>query len=154
LEASYRMQPDFFKDLQENLTFRLIAGLMNENSTTPLNTPKVDRAGTATLPDQTLTAMLGYNVGDWGINVQHSWQGATLRNASWVEGVDVDNNSVGAVNLTNLGLTYSRERSNGATWRASFNINNLFNMDPVIAGTTRVGDELGRRYALGIDYSF
>jgi outer membrane receptor protein involved in Fe transport len=154
LEASYRMEPDFFADQAENLNFRLIAGLMDENSTTPLNTPKVDRAGTATLPDKTLTAMLTYTVGDWGINVQHSWQGETIRNSSWVEGVDVDDNTVGEVNLTNLGLQYSREMQSGSTWRASFNVNNLFNMDPVIAGTTRIGDELGRRYSLGFDYSF
>jgi outer membrane receptor protein involved in Fe transport len=154
LEASYRLEPDFFGNQAETMSFRLIAGLMQENSTTPLNTPKVDRAGSANLPDKTFTAMWTYNVGDWGVNLQHQWQGETMRNATWVQGVDVDDNTVGAINLTNLGLTYGRELQSGSNWRASFNVNNLFNMDPVIAGTTRIGDELGRRYALGLDYSF
>jgi outer membrane receptor protein involved in Fe transport len=154
IEASYRMEPDFFKDQQENLSFRVIAGIMNENSSTPLGAPKIDQAGTSTIPDQTATAMIIYNVGDWGVNLQHSWQGSTIRNAQWVEGVDVDNNSVGAVNLTNLGLSYSHEMKSGHNWRASFNVNNLFDMSPVIAGTVRIGDELGRRYSLGVDYNF
>jgi outer membrane receptor protein involved in Fe transport len=154
LEASYRLEPDFFADQDENMSFRLIAGLMQENSSTPLNGTKTDRAGGATLPDKTLTAMLNYNIGDWGISLQHSWQGETKRNTTWVEGVDVDDNTVGTLNLTNLGLNYSRELQSGSTWRASFNVNNLFDRDPVIAGTTRIGDELGRRYSLGLDYSF
>jgi outer membrane receptor protein involved in Fe transport len=154
LEASYRLEPDFFGDQAENMSFRLIAGIMNENSTTPLNGVTQDRAGTSTIPDKTFTAMWTYTVGDWGLNLQHTWQGETIRNSQWIEGVDVDNNKLGQVNLTNLGLMYSQELQSGSTWRASLNVNNVFNMDPVIGGTTRIGDELGRRYSLGLDYSF
>ncbi|MDR2213361.1 MAG: TonB-dependent receptor, partial [Pseudomonadales bacterium] len=154
LEASYRMEPDFFGNYDEGLTLRVIAGLMLENSSTPLNGVKTDRAGGANLPDKSLTGMLMYNLGNFGINLQHQWQGKTKRNVTWVEGVDVDNNSVPALNITNLGLSYSGDLNDGSTWRASLNINNLFNKDPIIAGTTRIGDELGRRYSLGFDYSF
>jgi len=66
----------------------------------------------------------------------------------------VDDNTLDAVNLTNLGFGYSGDMSNGSSWRASFNVNNLFNKDPVIGGTSRIGDELGRRYSLGLDYNF
>jgi outer membrane receptor protein involved in Fe transport len=154
IEASYRTKPDFFKNEIENLSLRVIAGIMNENSSTPLGSPKIDQAGTSTIPDETATAILMYTVGNWGVNLQETWQGRTIRNAQWVEGIDVDNNSVGSVNLTNLGLMYSGDTKNGASWRASFNVNNVFDKAPVIAGTIRIGDELGRRYSLGIDYSF
>jgi len=153
MEASYRLQPDFFSNQDESLTFRIIAGFMDENSTTPLNAPTTDQAGSATIPDKTFTGNIMYNLGNVGINLQHYWQDETIRNVTWVEGVDVDDNTVGAVNLTNMGLFYNGETGSG-TWRASLNVNNLFNKDPVIAGTTRIGDETGRRYSLGFDYSF
>jgi outer membrane receptor protein involved in Fe transport len=154
IEASYRMEPDFFADQEEDLSFRLIGGILNENSSTPLNAPKLDQAGTGLLPDKTATMMLNYNVGDWGASLQHTWQDKTIRNALWVEGVDVDDNTLGAVNLTNVGVNYSRELQSGSSWRASLFVNNVFDKDPVIGGTTRIGDELGRRYSLGLDYSF
>lgn len=154
MEASYRREVDFFNNLNEDVAFRLIAGYMDENSTTPLNGPTTDQSGTANIPDKTLTANVMYTLGDFGINLQHYWQDDTIRNAQWVEGRDVDDNSVGSVNLTNLGIFWNGEMASGSTWRASLNVNNLFNKDPVIAGTTRIGDEMGRRYAVGFDYSF
>jgi iron complex outermembrane recepter protein len=157
-EISYRIEPDFFGDFSESMNVRLIAGYMNENSTTPLNGAKVDRAGADAvgggfLPKTTLTANLTYNIGDLGVSVQQTYQGSMKRNVLWIEGRDVDNNRVGSVNLTNLGLFWNGEASSG-TWRASLNVSNLFNRDPVIAGLTRVGDDVGRRYAIGFDYSF
>ena len=100
-----------------------------------------------------MTANLFYNLGDFGINLQQTYQSDSLRNSQWVEGVDVDDNTIGSVNLTNLGLFWNGQTSSGS-WRLSFNVTNLMDRDPVIAGTTRTGDELGRRYALGFDYSF
>lgn len=153
-EASYRTETDFIGGLEENLTFRLIGGYMEENSTTPLNSPKIDQAGTGTIPDQTFTANLVYRFGDFGVNLQHYWQGETIRNATWVQGVDVDDNSLDSLQWTNLGLTYSGQFDSGSQWRASFNVNNLLDNAPVFGGTTRIGDELGRRYSLGFDYNF
>lgn len=151
-EASYRMEPDFFSS-SESLGFRFLAGYMNENSTTPLNGVKLDSAGTFTLPERTMTANLFYNVGDLGISLQQTHQSDSIRNAQWVEGIDVDDNTIGSVNLTNLGLFWNGAANSG-TWRVSFNVTNLLDRDLVIAGTTRAGDELGRRYALGFDYNF
>ncbi|MFT5321695.1 MAG: iron complex outermembrane receptor protein, partial [Pseudohongiellaceae bacterium] len=42
MEASYRMEPDFFSDRFESLNFRLFGGYMDENSSTPLNGTKID----------------------------------------------------------------------------------------------------------------
>ncbi|MEY4640378.1 MAG: hypothetical protein RLZZ227_372, partial [Pseudomonadota bacterium] len=154
MEASYRIEPDLFASQAESMNFRLIAGYMDENSSTPLNGVKLDQAGSATLPEKTFTANLMYNVGSFGTNLQYNWTDETVRNVQWVEGRDVDDNSVPSVKLVNLGLFWTRDLASGSTLRASFNINNLLDKDPVIAGLTRVGDELGRRYALGLDYSF
>ncbi len=160
-EIAYRTDADLFPDLAETMSFRLIAGYMQENSTTPLNSAKVDRAGADALgsqgggflPQTTLTANLTYNVGDLGVSIQQTFQSDLKRNALWIEGRDVDNNRVGSVNLTNLGLFWNGDTDSG-TWRASLNVSNLFNRDPVIAGATRVGDDVGRRYAIGFDYRF
>jgi outer membrane receptor protein involved in Fe transport len=152
LEASYRMEPDFFSNRAETLNFRLFGGYMDENSSTPLGGTKIDQAGSANLPEKTMTANLNYSVGDFGFNLQHYWQDSTLRNVTWVEGVDVDDNTVPAVNLTNLGIFYNGETNSGS-WRVSFNINNLFDKDPKFGGPVMVGDPLGRRYSLGFQYS-
>jgi outer membrane receptor protein involved in Fe transport len=152
-EASYRLEPDLFGNQAESLNFRLIAGYMDENSTTPLNGPTTDQAGSATIPQKTATGNIMYTIGNVGFTLQHYWQDETVRNVQWIEGRDVDDNSVGTVNLTNLGLFWNGETASG-TWRASLNVNNVLDKDPVIAGTTRIGDDVGRRYSLGFDYSF
>ncbi len=152
-EVSYRLDADFFPDLAETMSFRLIAGYMEENSTTPLNAAKLDRAGQFDFPKETITLNWSYNVGDLGLSLQQTYLGDTKRNVQWIEGREVDNNRIGSVNLTNMGLFWNGETDSG-TWRASFNVSNLFNRDPVIAGTTRIGDDVGRRYALGFNYSF
>jgi outer membrane receptor protein involved in Fe transport len=153
MEASYRLEPDFFSAQAESMNFRLIAGYMDENSTTPLGGSTLDQAGSASLPKETLTANAMYSIGDVGISLQQTWLGDSVRNVQWVEGRDVDSNRVGSVNLTNMLLFWNGETNSG-TWRASLNVTNLFNRDPVIAGPTRVGDDVGRRYSIGFDYSF
>ena len=153
-EASYRIEPDFFDSAFENLNLRLIAGYMDENSSTPLGGTKNDQAGSSQLPEKTVTMNLGYTVGNYGFNLQHNWRSSSVRNTQWVEGVDVDDNSVPSYNLTNLGMFYNGETASGGNWRVSLNVNNLFDKDPVIAGPLIVGDVQGRRYALGFQYTF
>src|SRR5690606_30966696 len=135
-------------DRSESMFVRLIGGYMDENSSTPLGGVKIDQAGGPNLPKKTLTATIGYTAGRFGINLQQNWRSSTKRNVIWVEGVDVDDNSVPSVTLTNLGMFWTGTTAGGNTWRASLNVNNLFDRDRVIAGTTIVGDVLGRRYSL------
>jgi outer membrane receptor protein involved in Fe transport len=65
--------------------------------------------------------------------------------------------------LTNLGVSWSQETTNGSAWRVTLNVNNLFDREPwggtvattaSFTGVPRVGDELGRRYVLGFEYDF
>jgi outer membrane receptor protein involved in Fe transport len=151
-ETSYRVEPNLFGQRSESLNVRLLAGYMDENSSTPLGGTKIDEAGSALLPKGTATADVSYFIGDFGFSLQQNWQSRSKRNATWVEGVDVDDNSVPSVNLTNLGLFWTHD-TRGGRLRASFNVNNVFDRAPVIAGTTVVGDLLGRRYSLGFDYT-
>ncbi len=152
LEMAYRTETNFFQGQSENLSLRFIGGYMDENSSTPLGGNKIEMAGGFLRPKGTLTGMANYTAGDYGVSLQQIWNQSSLRNTQWVQGVDVDSNRVPSVNLTNLVLSWNRQ-AQGGSWRASLNINNLFDRDPVIAGTVRVGDELGRRYSLGIDYT-
>ena len=114
--------------------------------------PKLARSAALAAALAAAVAIPGY-AGNFGVNVQQNWRGRTKRNVSWVEGVDVDDNSVASVSLTNLGVFWSGTTGRGDGWRASLNVNNLFDRDPVIAGPLVVGDVLGRRYSLGFEYS-
>jgi len=153
METSYRLEPDFFDNQAESMNFRLIGGYMTENSSTPLNGSKTNQAGSASLPQKTVTANLMYTIGDVGINLQNNWVSASKRNVTWIQGVDVDDNSVPSYSYSNMALFWNGTTDNGE-WSASMNVNNLFDKDPIIAGPTRVGDDLGRRYSLGFSYSF
>jgi outer membrane receptor protein involved in Fe transport len=153
-EMSYRFEPDFLSDQTESMSLRLVGGYMDENSITPLGGTTIERAGQSDMPKVMATFMGVYDFGSWGINVIQTWTGSTKRDNSWVEGVDVDSNNVPSWHNTNLGLSYNGESDMFGSWTASFNVTNLFNRDPIQRGTTTVGDEIGRRYSIGIEASF
>ena len=124
-----------------------------------------DSAGSTTLPEWTTTTSLNYAVGRWRANIQHRWIDETTLSASWVEGVDVDDNTVDSVDYTNLTLSYSND-SGPTRWEAFANIINLFDDDPPpiptnvgrsIPGSTGFSPHrtmaLGRRYVVGARFS-
>lgn len=84
---------------------------------------------------------------------------------NWVEGVDIDDNSIPFYSFTNLQFSYSGEMNNGGGWRASLAVNNAFDKNPpIIPGFfDRIGsqsgglygfDEWGRRYQLSLNMNF
>jgi iron complex outermembrane recepter protein len=163
LETSYSFEPDFLGRRAETMSVRVLAGYLDELSETPLNRPKIDRAGSAITPDWTMTGIVSYTIGQLGLNLQQNWESDSTRNVEWVEGVDVDSNHVPSRSLTNLGVSWTQDTTSGSTWRATLSVNNLFDRDPwggtvatsaSFAGVPRVGDELGRRYVLGFQYDF
>jgi iron complex outermembrane recepter protein len=162
-ETSYSFEPDFLSRRAEAMSVRVLAGYLDELSESPLNRPTIDRAGSAITPDWTVTGIVSYNIGKLGLSLQQNWESDSKRNVEWIEGVDVDSNHVPSRSLTNLGLSWSQETTNGSAWRATLNVNNLFDRDPwggtvattaSFTGVPRVGDELGRRYVLGFEYDF
>lgn len=163
-ELVYNTEPDFFSDLNESLSFRLLAGVMLDNKDQPAGGRSVERAGGYQWPELKTTAFLNYQLGDYNIGLQHRYYDSGLLNVNWVEGVDVDDNTVESQSIVNLILGYNRDLGDGRQMRVSLTVTNLLNTDPpVIAAYGDRGgaqlvsnsyDVFGRRYSLGLNYSF
>ncbi|HEU4617125.1 MAG TPA: TonB-dependent receptor, partial [Gammaproteobacteria bacterium] len=167
IELTYQAEPDWFGNQPESLSLRFLAGYLGENSTTPLGGTKLDRAGSGEFPEWTTTATLSYRVGPWGFNLQNRWIDSTLLNVLWVEGVDIDDNTIDSVDYTNLVVQYTGGARQGRSWNAFLNVTNLFDENPPIIPTD-VGRSipsstgltlhnaihLGRRYVVGAEFRF
>jgi outer membrane receptor protein involved in Fe transport len=162
VEARYTLEPDFLSDMNESLNFRLFAGHMIENSTT--TTVYRDDLGSINSPEWTATAMAGYNFGDFGVSLVGRYYDSTLRNVTWTEGVQVDDNTTASQTTVNLILSYRGETANGGNWVTSFNATNLFDREaPIVPSESQRGgqqfisnvfDAYGRRYQLSLNYNF
>ncbi len=170
VEVQYAMEPDFFGSQSESFTMRAMAGYLAERSTTTaagVYTNFVERIST---PEYTALATFNYTIGDYGVMLQSTYYDSTLSNgnnealtgptSNWVEGVDVDDNTVASQTIFNMGLTYGREMQSGGEWQAQFNVNNLFDREPpIIAGAggqalSNSHDQFGRRYQLSLNMNF
>jgi outer membrane receptor protein involved in Fe transport len=166
VELTYSAETDLFSNQSENLSFRFLAGNLSENSTTPLGGEPLDVSGSTSFPEWTTTSTVNYRVGPWSAYLQHRWVDSTTLNASWVEGIDVDDNTIDSINYTNLGLTYTRDSANGS-WEVFGNVQNAFDENPPripanvgrsIPGSTGFNQHnviaLGRRYTIGARFRF
>ncbi len=170
VELQYSAVPNLFGSQEESLNLRAMAGYLSERSTTTaagIYTNFVKRIST---PEFTALATLNYNIADYGIMLQTTYYDSTLSNgnnegltgptSNWVEGVDVDDNTVASQTVFNLALTYGRDLNNGGDWQVGFNINNLFDRDPpIIAGAggqalSNSHEQFGRRYQLSLNMNF
>ena len=161
LELSYRMEPNFFANELESLSIRGLAGYLVEKTETPLGGATIDSVGGRTFPDFTGNVTLNYSVGPWSLQWQQRFIDEVLITTTWVEGVDIDDNTAPFYTWTNARLGYNGEMANGATWNLGFSINNLFDKAPAIFPSSRGGqtlsagyDEWGRRYQLSLNMSF
>jgi outer membrane receptor protein involved in Fe transport len=142
----------------------MLAGFVKERSDTPLGGALLDVSGALGTPDLTANATLSYSIGDYSIRLQQRFVDKTIRNITWVEGVDIDDNSVSSGNYTSMGLTYGGETDSGGNWNVTFNVNNLFNRPPpIVASYSTSGaaqslpsgyDLYGRRFQLSVNSSF
>ncbi len=170
VELQYSMEPDFFSSQNESFTARAMAGFLAERSTTTaagIYTNFVERIST---PEFTALATFNYNLGDYGVMLQTTYYDSTISNgnnelltgatSNWIEGVDVDDNTVASQTIFNVGLNYGREMASGGEWQAGLNINNLFDREPpIIAGAggqalSNSHDQFGRRYQLSLNVNF
>jgi outer membrane receptor protein involved in Fe transport len=165
LEVAYRIEPDFVANQTESFTLRWLSGVLMEQSNTPFGGSPIDSAGALGSPDFTSLVTASYGIGPWSVQLQGRHIAAVLRNAQWVEGVDVDKNRVASMTWWNARLGYSGEFKSGAAYSLNFNIQNIFDRaPPIIASFSDFGgggqsvnpsyDIFGRRYNLSFNYSF
>jgi len=162
IEARYDMEPNFFSNQEENLSFRMFAGQMLENSIT--TAVYRDDLGSQNSPEWNATGTLGYSLGNYGVRLIGRYYDSTKINILWNEGVDVDDNSIASQSVFNMAFDYRGETANGGNWVASLNMNNILDREPPVipseslrGGQQFVGnnyDVFGRRYQLSLNYSF
>lgn len=164
MEVSYRMEPNFFSDSFESLSVRALAGYIIERADTPLGGTPTDVAGGYNTPKWTANLTTSYSVGPLSYQLQMRHVDASTLNTRWVEGVDVDDNSVASSTWFNGQVGYTGETNSGSTWNVALNVQNLFDKNPPIiasynsrAGSQNISDSYdvyGRRYALTMNYNF
>jgi iron complex outermembrane receptor protein len=161
-ETSYRMEPDFFNSESESLSVRAIVGKLMEKSTTSFSGTFNDQVESTLYPEYTGTLSANYGLGPWSLQWQQRFLSESKLNVLWVEGVDIDDNTIPFYTYTNAQLSYRMEMENGGTWSVNFNITNLFDKNPAIipsptggqGSSANFGDEWGRRYQLGVNVNF
>jgi outer membrane receptor protein involved in Fe transport len=165
VEIAYRTEPDFIADKTESFSVRWLSGYLKERSNTPAGGNPIDTAGALGSPDLTSLITTSYGFGPWSVQLQGRYIASTLRNAQWVEGVDVDDNTVSSMTWWNTRFGYSGELQSGSTYSINFNIQNVFDRDPpLIASFSDFGgsgqsvnssyDIFGRRYNISFNYAF
>jgi outer membrane receptor protein involved in Fe transport len=176
LESSFTHPIKLFGG-NENLSVRLLASYVAELSTKQRGAAKVDRAGqTGPLapgallggaPEWQGTVALGYVRGPLSVALEERLIADGEYDATWVEGIDVDDNHVASAQYTNLQVAYRSGLGSGqkSTYELSLNVTNLFDEDPAISpnqfgftGSTATNSGLfdiyGRRYTVGVKLNF
>jgi outer membrane receptor protein involved in Fe transport len=161
VEIAYARDVDLFSQYDESLSIRMLGGKLDERSSTVVGGAPSEFAGTRGYPDLTANLTVSYRVDRWSVQWQERFIDDVTLNRLWVEGIDVDKNTIESAAWTNLVLAFqSRSDREGGSWRVSLNVQNAFDEDPPIipsAGDTRFGaqatdntyDEWGRRYEIG-----
>jgi outer membrane receptor protein involved in Fe transport len=162
MEVAYSLEPNFFGNQIETFTLRGLAGYVIERTDTPLNGSARDTVGSRATPELTGLVTANYGIGPWSFQMQGRFTDSTLINSNWVEGRDVDVNTLPSITWWNTRIGYRGETSNGGNWGVALNVQNVFDKKPIIVPSisTRgaiqalAGDTLGRRYNLNVNYNF
>jgi len=173
LELSYRRGITLFGG-GEHLAARLLATHMRELSTTQVGAAKVDRAGqtgpggsggtVSGVPDWQGTLTLQYDRDAFAAAMEERYINHGTYDATWRQGIDIDDNHVPSVAYTNLQLSYRPVRSEHVTAEIYLNITNLMDRDPPRAASfiftgssytnTQLFDIYGRSYTVGARVEF
>jgi len=166
IEATYRTRLNLLGD-GDGMVLRALFSHIIENSTT-IRGIYTDAAGQTgdgeARPRWQGTTSLSYYSGPWTLYLQERFISSGTYDASWVTGVDIDDNHVPSAFYTNLRLGYDFPMAGGES-TAFFSISNLFDKNPPLAPTysdffgtshTNQGlfDEIGRRFAVGLTYRY
>jgi outer membrane receptor protein involved in Fe transport len=162
LEVVYRADPDFFAGNDESLSVRLLGGKLLAREDISADGTVTDLMGPYTLPDVSANVTTTYGLGRWSFQLQGRFEDGGKLVRTWVEGVDVDDNSVPSSTWWNGSVRYRGQRTGGATWDVGLAVQNLFDRDPPITPGGTAGaqgllsnqyDVFGRRYNLSFNIS-
>jgi len=162
-EVVYRTDPDFFGGKEENLSVRLLGGKLLAREDIAANGTVTDLMGPYTLPDVDFNVTANYGFGRWSFQLQGRFVDSGKLVRTWVEGVDVDDNSVPSITWWNSTVRYRGEMDGGANWDLGLAVLNVFDRNPpIIPGLTAGAQSLlsnqydvfGRRYNLTFNVSF
>jgi outer membrane receptor protein involved in Fe transport len=159
-EVSYTRDVNLFARQDESLSVRMLGGKLDERTSTVVGGMPAEFAGTRGYPDLSANVTASYRVGAWTFQVQERFIDEVLLNRTWVEGVDVDRNTIPSRAWTNLVVGYTGQTRGAGNWRLSLSVQNLFDKDPPIipsSADSRFGaqatdttyNEWGRQYQLG-----
>jgi iron complex outermembrane recepter protein len=171
-EAQYLAHPSLFPHVPQTLTLRAFVSRLLERTNIPTpGAPQVrleggfDQSGAngaVLYPTWKGNLSLAYGLGSWTAQVLEEWIGVVKINTAWVEGVDVDHNTLPNYFNTNFKLAYSGEAFGRHAWEASLFVTNLLNRDPMIIPNynSRTGSQLvsnnydayGRSYELSLNF--
>jgi outer membrane receptor protein involved in Fe transport len=164
-EISYARDVDWLPSQNESFSVRALGGKLENRRNTVAGSVPSEFAGSLGFPEITANVTASYRFGPWSIQVQERYIDEVLNNRTWIEGVDIDDNTIQSKSWTNLVLSFGNEMRNGSQWRLTFNVQNLFDDDPPIIPATGGGrfgaqitsntyDVWGRGYQLGFNMDF
>jgi outer membrane receptor protein involved in Fe transport len=166
MEASYRTPIRLFRQGGEDLSIRLFASFMDENSFTNVGVPKRDNAGTINYPEWTATGVVTYTNGPFLASVTGRYIDNTNRESEPVSLANqLDDMTIDSLFYTNLRLAYTFDTERFGSHRVFFNVANLFDVDPPVYPTWSdffgaqsvlpgLHDGLGRRFTAGVEFEF
>jgi iron complex outermembrane recepter protein len=165
IEASYRKDVRIFGG-DESIGLRFFANYLDEVSSQFVGVVPLNEAGELAYPEWLATGSFTYTNGPFRFNWQTRYRDATIRDALWTEGIDIEDNDISGRTYTNLNLSYDLQWGS-ATGQAYFYVGNLFDKDPPmvpggVGATTGTAaftdnsrfDTLGRTYSLGARFEF
>ncbi|MGV3592194.1 MAG: TonB-dependent receptor domain-containing protein [Gammaproteobacteria bacterium] len=151
-ELSYRAPVTWF-DRDDSLSMRVIASRLISSTISPFNAPTVEQVGVGDRQDLSVTLTANYTAGPVTAAWSTRWVSDAKRNNSWVEGIDVADNSIPSHHLSNLRLTYDLGESFGSNSSVYVAVTNIFDKNQGdLQMLTGIYDVVGRNYSLGFNY--
>jgi outer membrane receptor protein involved in Fe transport len=165
IETSWRKDMTIFGG-DESIGIRFFANYLDEVSSQFVGVVPLNEAGELAYPEWLATGSFTYTNGPFRFNWQTRFRDATIRDALWTEGIDIEDNDISGRTYTNLNLSYDLQWGS-ATGQAYFYVGNLFDKDPpmvpgAVGATTGTAaftdnsrfDTLGRTYSIGARFEF
>ncbi len=147
-ELSYRVPVTWF-DRQDSASMRLLASKLITSTTAPFNAPVIENVGVGDRQDLSMTLSLSYVSGPVTAAWSTRWISDARRSNTWVEGIDVADNTIPSHHLSNLRLTYDMEAF-GSETSVYLAVSNVFDKNQGdLYGLTGIYDVVGRNYSLG-----